>query len=120
MKVKLTVPDSADVEACSEGMGSIALSSDTTFTGIPDDIPAPSCTVGTRKVVVAAPAAGAGTGTRAATAAETVSDKAGLAWLNRLSNNLYWKVTLAPQETVSIPFEYTVEVPKGDVYHVHD
>ncbi len=54
-----------------------------------------------------------------ADAAAGTAEKSGLAWLNKLSNNVFWKVTLAPQETVSVPFEYTIEVPKGETYYFH-
>ena len=99
-----------DQDAGSEAMGLIATSSDTKFVGIPDDIDIPPSKVGTKKVPAPAAAAGAGTAARTAAVADVVGDKRGGVWLNTVSNNVYWKVTLAPQETVSIPFEYTIEV----------
>ena len=41
----------------------------------------------------------------------------GIVWMNSVSNNVYWKVGLASQESVSIPFTYDIEAPEGAAVH---
>ena len=96
-------------------MGEVATTSDTTFTAVLEDVDVPTVKVGTRKAAaVVGGGAGAGAGAAAGAGAgggpDVSEDKLGSVWINRVSNNLYWRLTLAPQETCSVPFEYSVEV----------
>jgi hypothetical protein len=98
-------------DAGSEAVGEVATTSDTTFTAVLEDVDVPTVKVGTRKAAaVVGGGAGAGAGAGAGGGPDVSEDKLGSVWINRVSNNLYWRLTLAPQETCSVPFEYSVEV----------
>lgn len=111
LKVKLIAPDPELVLAGTEAVGDLATTSDTVVdasagSGVVEVV------IGTRKAAAVAGAGGAGA------PGDGTAPKLGATWLNKVSNNIYWRLTLAPQETCSIPFDYSVTVPQGRPFHI--